>query len=155
VSNDQVQLIGWLAAAGRLAFLLLFCTVRVLITPPNNVARYAHETAAIKAIQTIHTMQVQYSSQYGRFATSLKELGPPARGAANGASADLIDSSWAAGEKSGYKLTMTGNQSGYAITAVPLAYGNTGSRTFYSDQTMLIRENDGPEPATASSKLMQ
>jgi type IV pilus assembly protein PilA len=100
-------------------------------------------------------MQVQYSSQYGRFATSLKELGPPARGAANGASADLIDSSWAAGEKSGYKLTMTGNQSGYAITAVPLAYGNTGSRTFYSDQTMLIRENDGPEPATASSKLMQ
>jgi len=47
---------------------------------------------------------------------------------------------------------MTGNQSGYAISAVPVAYGNTGSRTFYSDQTRVIRENDGPEPATAAVK---
>jgi hypothetical protein len=47
---------------------------------------------------------------------------------------------------------MTGNLSGYQISAVPVAYGNTGRRIFYSDQTMAIRENDGPEPATARSK---
>ena len=93
-------------------------------------------------------MQVEYNSQYDRFATSVTELGPPASGTANASSADLIDSALAAGEKSGYKFTMTGNQSGYAISAVPVAYGNTGSRTFYSDQTRAIRENDGPEPAT-------
>ena len=62
-------------------------------------------------------MQVQYNSQYGRFATSLMELGPPASGAANADAADLIESSLAAGEKSGYKFTMTGNQSGYAISS--------------------------------------
>jgi type IV pilus assembly protein PilA len=134
---------------------IILIIVTVALPKLNNATRFAHETAAIKAIQTIHTMQVQYNSQYGRFATSLTELGPPASGAANAASADLIDSGLAAGEKSGYKFTMTGNQGGYAISAVPVAYGNTGSRTFYSDQSMAIRENDGPEPATVSSKELK
>jgi len=40
---------------------------------------------------------------------------------------------------------MTGNHSGYATSALPVAYGSTGSRTFYSDQTRAIRENDGPK----------
>ena len=146
---------GWLASAGRLTFLLLLVTVGRPITPPNNIIRLHDEAAAVKAIQRIQTMQVQYYSQYGRFATSLTELGPPASGLANASSADLIDSALAAGEKSGYKFTMTGNQSGYAISAVPVAYGNTGSRTFYSNQTRAIRENDGPEPATANSQEMR
>jgi type IV pilus assembly protein PilA len=148
-------LTGRLAAAGRFTFLLLLVSVGALITPPNNTIRFHDEAAAVKAIQTIQTMQVQYNSQYGRFATSLTELGPPAKGAANASSADLIDSALAAGEKGGYKFTMAGNQSGYAISAVPIAYDNTGGRTFYSDQTMAIRENDGPDPATAISKEMQ
>jgi hypothetical protein len=155
VSDDKVTLSGWLAAAGRLTFLLLFVAVGALITPPNITDRLTHEADAIKAIQTIQTMQIQYKSQYGRFAASLTELGPPATGAADAASADLIDSALAAGKKSGYQFTMTGNQSEYAISAVPVAYGNTGVRTFYSDQTMALRENDGPEPATASSKEMR
>lgn len=131
---------------------IILIIVTVALPKLNNATRYAHETAALKAIQTIHTMQVQYNSQYGHYATSLTEMGPPATGAANASAADLIDSSLAAGEKSGYKFTMTGNQGGYQISAVPTAYGNTGSRTFFSDQSMVIRVNDGPEPATASSK---
>lgn len=134
---------------------IILIIVTVALPKLNNATRYAHETAAIKAIQTIHTMQVQYNSQYGRYAASLTELGPPASGAASAASADLIDSGLAAGEKSGYKFTLTGNQGGYVINATPMAYGNTGSRTFYSDQSMAIRENDGPEPATAASKELK
>jgi type IV pilus assembly protein PilA len=135
---------------------IILIIVTVALPKLNNATRYAHETAAIKAIQTIHTMQVQYNSQYGHYATSLTELGPPASGAANASSADLIDSGLAGGEKSGYKFTMgPSQQGGYQISAVPVAYGNTGSRTFYSDQSMAIRENDGPEPATASSKEMK
>jgi type IV pilus assembly protein PilA len=134
---------------------IILIIVTVALPKLNNATRYAHETAAIKAIQTIHTMQVQYNSQYGRYAASLTELGPPASGNATASSADLIDSGLAAGEKSGYKFTMTGNQGGYVINASPVAFGNTGSRTFYSDQSMAIRENDGPEPATASSKELR
>lgn len=146
---------GWLASAGRVTFLLLLVAVGALNTPPDNIIRLHDEAAAVRAIQAIQTMQVEYNSQYGRFATSLTALGPPTSGTVNASSADLIDSALAAGEKTGYRFTMTGNRSGYAISAVPVAYGNTGSRTFYSDQTRAIRENDGPEPATASSKEMR
>ena len=111
------SLTRWLAAASRVTFLLLLVAVGALITPPNNTIRFHHEAAALKSIQTIQTIRVEYDSQSGRFATSLTELGPPASGAANASSADLIDSSLAAGEKSGYKFTMTGNQSGYAISS--------------------------------------
>ena len=33
-------------------------------------------------VKTLHIVQVQYYAQFGRYATSLTELGPPARGAA-------------------------------------------------------------------------
>ncbi|HMD71410.1 MAG TPA: prepilin-type N-terminal cleavage/methylation domain-containing protein [Bryobacteraceae bacterium] len=117
-----------------------------------NALRYTKETAAQTSIRTIHQAQVQYSSQYNRFANSLTELGPPANGTSSAAAADLIGSDLAAGEKNGYKFSMTANAGGYQITAVPVTFGTTGSRTFYSDQTMVVRENDGPEPATANSK---
>ena len=144
-----------LTAVGRVTFLLLLVADRALITPSDNIIRLHDEAAAVTAIRTIQTMQVEYNSEYGRFATSLTELGPPASGTANASSADLIDSALAAGEESGYKFTMIGNRFGYTISAIPVAYGNTGSRTFYSDQTRAMRENDGPEPATASSKEMR
>jgi hypothetical protein len=35
---------------------------------------------------------------------------------------------------------------------VPSVFGSTGSRTFFSDQSLAIRENYGQEPATANSK---
>jgi len=37
------------------------------------------------------------------------------------------------------------------IHADPQEYGKSGSRTFYSDQTMVISQNHGPEPATINS----
>jgi hypothetical protein len=50
---------------------------------------------------------------------------------------------------------LTGTQGGYVINANPIAYNSSGSRTFYSDQSMVIRENYGPEPATATSKELR
>jgi type IV pilus assembly protein PilA len=117
----------------------------------NNARRYAQETAALKAISTLNTAQVQYNSTYGRFAASLTELGPPTSGNANASSADLISSDLAAGEKQGYRFTLAASPVGYTITAVPTAFGSTGSRTFFSDQSLVIRENYGQEPATANS----
>ena len=121
----------------------------------NQAKRFANETGAIQGIRTINTVQVQYQSQYGRYATSLAELGPPQSGAASPAAADLIDATTAAGEKSGYRLSVAATQSGYTVNANPLIFGTTGTRTFFSDQTMVIRENDGAEPATANSKELK
>ena len=133
-----------------IAIILIIITIAV--PKLSKAKQFAQETAALAAIRTIHSAQVQYSSQYGRFAASLTELGPPATGSASPASADLIMNDLASGKKQGYTFTMTGSGGGYQINASPETFGTTGSRTFYSDQTMVVRENDGPEPATANSK---
>src|SRR5215467_1606990 len=133
-----------------IAIILIIITIAV--PKYNKTQMFMRETAAIKAIQTLHQMEVQYQSQYGRYATTMAELGPPASGAPSPASADLIGNDLAQGEKQGYKFTLTGNQAGYAINANPTSYGSSGTRTFFSDQTMVIRQNFGAEPATVNSK---
>jgi type IV pilus assembly protein PilA len=136
-----------------IAIILIIITIAV--PKYNRTQMYMRETAAVKAIQTIHQVEVQFQSQYGRYAVSLAELGPPASGAAGPNAADLIGNDLANGEKQGYKFTLTGTPGGYVINANPVNYGSSGSKTFYSDQTMVIRENYGPEPATANSKEMR
>lgn len=111
----------------------------------------AHETATIQEIRTIHTEELQYWSQFGQYATSLAQLGPPASGAAGPAAADLLPKNLAEGHASGYVFTVTGTPTGYAISAVPEQFGSSGSRTFYSDQTMVTRNNYSQEPATVNS----
>ncbi len=133
-----------------IAIILVIITIAVPKYQKTQI--FVRETAAMKAIQTIHTMEIQYQSQYGRFAVSLAELGPPASGAPTPAAADLIGNDLANGVKQGYKFTVAAIPGGYTINANPVVYGSDGTKTFYSDQTMVIRENYGPEPATASSK---
>jgi len=111
----------------------------------------AHETAAISQIKSIHTAEVQYFSQFGQFATSLTQLGPPVSGAPGPAAADLLPKSLADGHASGYIFTVSGSPTGYTVSAVPETFGNSGSRTFFSDQTLVIRNNYSQEPATANS----
>jgi type IV pilus assembly protein PilA len=117
----------------------------------NQNRMHTQETAAIRQIGTIHTALTQYYSQFGKYATTLTELGPPASGQQGPSAADLIPEDLAKGKKTGYNFTLQGGPQGYAISAVPEVFGNTGRRTFYSDQTLVIRENWGAEPATANS----
>ncbi|MGD0498840.1 MAG: prepilin-type N-terminal cleavage/methylation domain-containing protein [Bryobacteraceae bacterium] len=139
--------------------LIVIAIILIIITMAaprfSQAKRYANETAAISAIQTIHTAEVQYQSQFGKFATSLTELGPPQSGADSPAAANLIGADLSGGVKSGYKFTLTGIEGGYIVNATPETFGTTGSRTFYSDQTMVIRENSGQEPATPASKELR
>jgi hypothetical protein len=123
---------------------LLYLGVPLGERTPYKSRRYAQETAALRNLQTLNTAQVQYNSQFGRYARSLTELGPSA--------SNLILADLAAGEKRGYKFTLTVTPEGYSIQAVPMVFGSTGSRTFYTDQSLIIRENYGPQPATANSK---
>jgi prepilin-type N-terminal cleavage/methylation domain-containing protein len=135
--------------------LIVIAIILIIITialPKFTAAqRFARETSAMAAIRTIHTMQVQYYSQYGKYATALTELGPPAGGAAGPAASDLIDGDLSKGEKGGYKFTLSPNAGGYAINAMPVTFGVSGGRTFYSDQSMVVHQNFGQEPATPNS----
>jgi len=137
----------------ELLIVIAIILIIIMIAAPrlSRARMYAQETAALAAIKTIHTVQVQYYSQYGKYATSLQELGPPSSGAASPAAADLIQNDLASGEKQGYKFTVTGTPGGYIVNANPVAFNSSGSRTFWSDQSMTIRQNYGQEPTTANS----
>jgi type IV pilus assembly protein PilA len=105
----------------------------------------AHETSAIQNLRTVHTMQIQYYSQFGHFAAQLSELGPPPSGAG------LIPKSLAEGKKSGYIFSMQLTGDGYSVTAVPERFGTGGRRTFYSDQSQTVRQNWSRDPADMNS----
>ena len=134
---------------------IILILITIAVPKFTHAQMYTRETAAIQAIKAIHTAEVQFQSQFGRYAASLTELGPPASGAPNASAADLIGNDLANGEKQGYKFTVAPMPGGYSVNAVPVAYGSSGSRSFYSDQTMTIHENYGPEPATQQSKELR
>lgn len=130
---------------------IILIIAMIAVPKMNNQIMAAHEMAAIRQIQTIHQAETQYYSQFGRYAAGLTELGPPASGNANPSAADLIPQVLANGKNSGYVYAVQATPTGYAITAVPEAFNSSGRRTFYSDQTLVIRNNWSQEPATASS----
>jgi type IV pilus assembly protein PilA len=136
-----------------LIVIAIILIILAIALPKFNQARMnAQETAAIRQIGTIHQAEVQYYSQFGRYATTLAELGPPAGGGAAGPSAsDLIPNTLAQGENTGYVFALQSSPTGYNVTAVPKAFNNSGRRTFFSDQTLVVHQNWGQEPATAQS----
>jgi len=74
---------------------------------------------------------------------SLDELGP--------SGANLIPQALAGGERQACRFALSARPAGYTITAVPVMFGESGGRTFCSDETLVIHESYGPEPATANS----
>ena len=83
--------------------------------------------------------------RFGLVEITLSNLDPGA--------ADLIQEDLATGEKQGYKFTISASPTGYVINATPVSFGTSGSRTFFSDQSMMIRQNFGQEPATVTSPI--
>jgi type IV pilus assembly protein PilA len=99
-----------------------------------------------KAIATINSAEIQYYSQYGRYATSLAQLGPTA-----GA---LIDRNLATGKTGGFNFVLQQSPTGYILLVKPTVFGTSGKHTFYSDQSLAIHVHNGPEPATANDSLL-
>src|SRR5262245_27368494 len=107
----------------------------------------ARETAALTEVQTIGKSQVLYSvtKGHGKFA-DLAGLGAQA----------IIDATLASGNKGGYVYASTpinaeGMPAMFDTTAHPSAVGTfgTGNRSFYSNETMVVFENEGIQPPTA------
>jgi len=130
---------------------IILIIAAIAVPKMNRQLMLAREQAAIRQIGTIHQAETQYYSQYGRYAQNLAELGPPASGAPGPAASDIIPKSLADGKNSGFIFTVVGSPTGYSVTAVPEAFGSSASRTFFSDQTLVIRQNLTAEPANATS----
>jgi len=107
----------------------------------------ANESSAVSTMRTINTAEVTYSSAWGvGFAKTLVDLGGVANPCvAASTSACLIDQVLSSGIKSGYSfaaagtLPVNGINNGFEVEAWPNAYGTTGTRSFCSDQSGVIR----------------
>jgi type IV pilus assembly protein PilA len=121
----------------------------------------ANEAAAVVTMQTLNSSAIMYSNSYGGFPHTLSNLGPSAGGpASSSAAADLIDSALASGVKSGYKFTFTvvaadpaGNVNSYAITAVPVTPGSTGQKSYYTDQSGVVRVSNNGSADSSSPPI--
>ena len=130
---------------------IIMILAAIAVPSYNKVQMGGHETAAARVMETLRVAQQQYFGTFGRFATTLVELGPPAGGTDGPAGAGLIPGDLAKGTVSGYVFTMQGTETGYMIQAQPSTFGGTGRRTFYTDQTGVTRQNWGKDPATSQS----
>lgn len=132
-----------------IAIILIILAIAV---PKLGSARMnANEMAVLRELQTINTAQTQYMSQFGTFATTLAQLGPPTSGGPGPQAADLIPSSLSAGDKDGYVFTLAATPQGYTLNAIPKVFNTSGRRTFYTDQNMIYHQNWSAEPANSSS----
>ena len=133
---------------------IILIILAVALPKLTSARRYAQEMAAKAAIKAVQSAQTLYYSQYGVYATSLQQLGPPASGSDNPNGAGLVDRDLASGEKGGFKFILQQTQTGFSLNVNPTAFGTSGTHTYYSDQTMAIHEHNGQEPATASDPLL-
>jgi type IV pilus assembly protein PilA len=123
----------------------------------------ANEASAVGSIRTINTSAVTYSSTYpsAGYPPTLVSLGPSGAGActATPATACLLDAVLAGGTKSGYGFTWTGDgvtpSMGYSILAVPVVVGSSGQRSFFSDQSGVIRYQTTGAAATVADPPLQ
>jgi type IV pilus assembly protein PilA len=117
----------------------------------------ANEASAVGSLRTINTAEVTYSTTYGTGFAPLANLGGANPCVAVAATACLLDSVLSAGTKSGYLLTtlapaalgtIAAPNVIYSANAVPVVVGQSGQRSFCSDQSGVIRNNPtGAVPA--------
>ena len=127
------------------------------ISIPNLLAarRAANEGSAIYSLRMISNAEFTYQSTFAKFGT-LQEL----------AASGLIDRNLGSGTKNGYRFAVTlddSNPEAFEVTGVPETYGSSGTRSFYVDESFVIRAGDnfgGPstkmdQPLETSSDSMR
>ena len=93
----------------------------------------ARENTTIGALRSIATAQATFAtsvSPQGIFAVDLAELH----------AGNMIDEVLGSGTKEGYLYVMVGTATGFTVSARPRAYGSSGNRSFYADNTGTISE---------------
>lgn len=141
----------------RFAVMAVIPTVLAVAIPSSMfIVMQKNEGSAASALRTIHAAQIQYAKIHPDkgFASSLSELGP-APGAA------LIDKGLANGQKYIYEITLipaspkeSGPLVGYALIARPHPYGSSGRRSFYSDESGVIRYTAADRAATGRDRVL-
>jgi hypothetical protein len=127
-----------------LSFLILINLVFAQNTQVNSSTRIFNEKFVINALQILNGAQATHQAFHGNYG-SLEQL----------RNENFIDAVLATGEKYSYTFTImtvpqAPNQSPrFQVSAVPQRYGKSGRRSFYLDESGVVRGADrNGEPAT-------
>jgi type IV pilus assembly protein PilA len=150
----------WRFFAILVAMLMALIVGAIMMPGEYGFGRIAPaEAAAVAAIRVLNEAEARYASQYDAgFTDTLQKLGPPSSGQPSREHASLVDAPLAGNgsrdqtgfARNGYVFRYTpgkekpGNPSGirsYVITADPTTRGKSGQRSFYSDESGVIRAN--------------
>jgi type IV pilus assembly protein PilA len=113
----------------------------------------ANESSAVASIRTLNTAQISYNSAYPTvgFSSTMGALAGTSCAPPSSTGACLIDTTLAAGTKSGYSFLVQGVSgtpaATYQFIASPLAPNQSGTRYFCSFADAVVRVN----PTTAIS----
>jgi type IV pilus assembly protein PilA len=158
-----------------------FILIVAAIAIPNllRARMAANEASAVGSLRSVNTAAMVYATTFENgFPSSLEALGGTTAGDATCNHAALLGAPLAAGRKTGYVFTYTpqypdgatapvispkaaakgctaGGASGYSVTADPMRRGTTGMRSFFTDQTGVIRWSAEEESATSDSPPLQ
>ena len=107
-----------------------------------NARKAGNEASAISSMRTLTTVNEQYRTRFGEYASSLDDL----------EQTGYIDGVLGAGTKSGYDFSgyTYGSANTWTCTAVADEPGNTGDRAFFVNQTGVIRGEAGTGASSAS-----
>jgi type II secretory pathway pseudopilin PulG len=168
-----------LGYAGIVLIPLIFMIAAIAIPNLLRAKMAANEASAVGSLRTISVAAITYESEYENgFPSTLEALEGMPGAKADCNHAGLLDRTLAYGPKFGYIFTYTpkypdgstepvispraaakgctsGGASGYSVTADPVRRGSTGRRSFYADQTGVIRYSNDGESATADSPPLE
>jgi len=169
---------GLVLGYGGVAVIPLILIVAAVAIPNLLRAKIAaNEASAVGSLREINTAAITYSSEYpNAFPPDLATLGTDQSGIATCNRAQLIGSELASGRKNGYgfayvpsfnppwqsaaspeaaaKGCVFGGAPAYEAHGDPVTRGTTGQRSFFTDESGIIRyETDAP--ATASSPPLE
>ncbi|OQX81369.1 MAG: hypothetical protein B6D56_02675 [Candidatus Omnitrophica bacterium 4484_70.1] len=107
----------------------------------------ANESAAVSALHTISTAAQSYRSVNPKYPSALTSL--------SSAEPAYIDSVLGSGAKQGYSFYLEGHTYTFSATARPVTYGKTGVRSFYVDESGIIRYTTANATPTTTSPVLE
>ena len=122
----------------------IIAIIAAIAIPSLLAARISgNEASAVSSLRTLATVGEQYRTRFGTYAGTLADL----------QTAGYIDNVLGGGTKSGYDFTFTGGSTTWDCVASAVTQGGTGERSFFVNESGVIRFETGAGANSASNPV--
>ena len=137
LQGEGMAIAGLVLGYLGVVFIPIVLIIAAIAIPNLLRARMAaNESSAVGSVRILNTAEVSYSAEHPNvgFTCALSDL------------SSLVDSKLVSGEKNGYMFQLSGCTAGdsgaiarYQVVAYPITENTTGTRSFCSDESAVIR----------------